>query len=315
MKRFSIVLLICTLALTFCFPGAVFAQGDEELPDPGITPDSPFYFLDIWGKKLGLFFAFGSEAKVQKSLQYAEERLAELNAMHAQNKAKAMIQAANEYNNCLAIATRHMEQTRANGIDTSETVALAASKHIRFFGNVTDNVSENATGIMTQTRERVRICQETAIRTMAQGDPEKAIRTNLMLMEQQLNRIGVRAEDGEITRLQEELQEFERLNNLGQEISQIAKGLGQDTTVDQLVGQATAYHLAILAEVHGRVQEQAQQAIENAMQVCVENHERVVTALKEKNMLGQLPEEPSIPDEISEKIRQRTSSGESGQKP
>ena len=45
------------------------------------------------------------------------------------------------------------------------------------------------------------------------------------------------------------------------------------------------------------------------MQVCVKNHERVLAALKEKNMLGQIPEEPPIPDEILEKIRQHGSSG------
>jgi len=132
-------------------------------------------------------------------------------------------------------------------------------------------------------------------------------------MQRQLNRTRVCAEENETIRLQEELKEFERLGNLGEEISQIARGLGNDTTVDQLIGQATAYHLTVLAEVHERVQGQAQQSVEDAMQVCVENHERVVAALREKNMLGQIPEEPPIPDEILEKIRQHGSSGGSPQ--
>ena len=148
----------------------------------------------------------------------------------------------------------------------------------------------------------------------AQGDPEKAIRLNLGLMEGQLNRITLSAEEPETLRLH--LQEFERLNNLGQEISQIAKGLGQDTTtVDQLVGQATANHLALLAEVHGQVQGQAQQqAIENAMQVCVKNYETVVTALKEKDMLGELSEDPPIPEELPENVKQKLAAGGSGRK-
>ncbi len=70
MSMVSIVLIISLL-----FGGIAYAQ-DEELPDPGITPDSPFYFLDTFGKKLGLMFAFGDEAKAQKALEYAEERLA-----------------------------------------------------------------------------------------------------------------------------------------------------------------------------------------------------------------------------------------------
>ncbi len=316
MKKLSIVLLTGIMALTFCFSGAAYAQGDAELqlPNPGITPDSPFYFADIWGERIGLFFAFGPEAKVQKALGYAEERLAEVNAMMIRNNLRATIQAADGYDGCLALATQHMEQAMAKGTDTSETVALAMSKHVRFFGNVPDNITENAKGVITRTRERAHICQDTALRALAQEDPERAIRLNLRLMEEQLNGITLSAEEPETLRLH--LQEFERLNNLGQEISQIAKGLGQDTTVDRLVGQATANHLALLAQVHGQVQGQAQQqAIENAMQGCVKNYETVVTALKEKNLLGELSEDPPIPEELPENVKQKMSAGGSDQKP
>ncbi len=309
MKNLFIVLLISILALTFFSGGVAYAQEDMELPDPGITPDSPFYFADKWAKQLSLMFTFREEAKVEKALRYAEERLSEMNAMLAQNKTRAATQATNEYNNCLAIATQYMEQARKKGVDTSGDVTLAVSKHIGVLNKSIDDAGENQQRIMTDARERARICQETAARTMAQSDPEKAIRTNLTLMEQQLNRIRVRSEEQQATGLQEELQEFERLNNLGQEISQIAKGLGKGTTVDQLIGQATANHLAVLAEVHERTQVQAQGTVENAMQVCVENHERIVTELKEKNMLGEISEEPPIPEGIPESLRNRISSG------
>ncbi len=91
--------------------------------------------------------------------------------------------------------------------------------------------------------------------------------------------------------------------------------MGKDTTVDQLIGQATAEHLRVLAEVHERVQAQAQGAVESAMQISVENHERIVTELKEKNMLGGLSEEPPIPEEVPEDVRNRISSGGSGKRP
>ena len=314
MRKLVIVILVSILALTFFSSGVAYAQEGKELPDPGITPDSPFYFADKWAKQLSLMFTFREEAKVEKALLYAEERLAEMNAMLAQNKTMAATQATNEYNNCLVISIRYMEQARKKGVDTSENVTLAVSKHIAVLGKSMGDAGENEQRIMTEARERARICQETAIRAMAQGDPEKAIRMNLMLMERQLNRIRVRSEEQQATGLQEELQEFGRLNNLGQEISQIAKGLGKDTTVDQLIGQATAEHLRVLAEVHERVQAQAQGAVESAMQVCVENHERIVTELKEKNMLGELSEEPPIPEGIPESVRNRISSGGSGKK-
>ena len=75
MNKFRVILLSCVIVSTLLFSGTVYAQIDEELPNPGITPDSSFYFLDIWGKKIGLFFAFGAEAKARKALEYAEERL------------------------------------------------------------------------------------------------------------------------------------------------------------------------------------------------------------------------------------------------
>ena len=311
MKKLTTI-LFCTLVLTLCSGGAAYAQGDMGLPDPGITPDSPFYFADKWAKQLSLMFTFREEAKVEKALRYAEERLAEMNAMVVKNKTRDTTQAANEYNNYLAIATQYMERARKKGADTSEMVTLGVSKHIAFLNERITDVGENEQRVMTEARERAKVCQETAVRTMAQGDPEKAIRTNLMLMEQQLNRIRVRSEVQQATGLQLELQDFERLNNLGQEISQIAEGLGKGTTVDQLIAQATANHLAVLAEVHERAQVQAQGAVENAMRVCVENHERIVTRLQERNMLGEISEEPPIPEGIPESLRNRISSGGSG---
>ena len=314
MKKLFIVPLICILALTFCFGGTAYAQEEEVLPDPGITPDSPFYFADKWSKQFALMFTFKAENKVQKALQFAKERLTEVDAMLARNRFREATEANNEYQNYLSIATQYTERAQNKGIDTSETVALALSENLGFLNDSIAGAPEDALMLLTQTRERTKTCQETALRSMAQGDPEKAIQTNLMLMERQLNRINTRVEQQQSTRLQEELQEFERLDNLGEEISQIARGLGKGTTVDQLVGQATAYHLQVLAQVHQRVQEQAQQAIEDAIQNRIENHERVVTELKAQKQLGQVQEEPPIKAEISEKMKQRASAGGSQRK-
>ena len=314
MKKLKIVPLVCILALTFCFGGVAYAQEEARLPDPGITPDSPFYFADKWAKQLTLMFTFKEEAKVRKALQYAEERLAELDAMLAKNRVREATEANNEYQNCLAIATKSVERAQVEDTGTSEMVALAASKHLEILNDRIADAPQNAQVVLTQTRERARICQEAALRSMVQGDPEKAAEINLMLMERQLRRIRVRVEEQQATGLQEELQEYKRLGNFGEEISQTATELGKGTTVDQLVGQATAYQLAVLAEVHQRVQEQSREAVEDAMRVRVENHERVVASLEENNMLGQLPDEPPIPEEIPENLRQKISSGESQRK-
>lgn len=311
MKKLFIIPLISILVLTFCLGGAVYAQEEnEELAESGMTPDSPFYFMERWGEKLSLMFTFNLERKLNKSLQYANERLAEMDALLAQNKIKAIAKADGEYQYCLTLATKYMERAQNKGIDTTETLALAATKQLGFVNGMTVGAPEDALVILTQTRERAKTCQETALQTMAQGDPEKAIQVNLMLMEQHLNRIMVQVENHESTGLAVELQEYARLGNLGEQIGEIARQQGKEVDVDQLIGQATGYHLQILAQVHQQVQEQTQLAIEDAMQICIENHERVVTELKEQNQLGQVPEEAPIPEEIPENVRQRISSGE-----
>ncbi len=314
MKRFIMVPLISILALMFCFGGVAYAQEGEALPDPGITPDSPFYFADKWGKQISLMFTFNAENKAQKALRYADERMAEIDAMMAQNKIEEATQAANEYQNYLGIATQNMEQARLKGVDVSEKVALMSEKHLRFLSDSTDNATENARMVLTQTKERAMVSQETALKNMAQVDPEKAAQFNLQLMERQLNRIRVQAEEPAAEGLQERLQEYNRLGNLGEEISQIAGGLGEETTVDQLVGQATAHHLEVLAEVQQRVQGEAQQAVEAAIQNRVQNHEQVVTRLQAQNQLGQVPAEVPISDNVSEIIRQGGSSSGSQQR-
>ena len=128
MNKIRISLISIFLVISLLSGGTAYAQ-EEELPDPGITPDSPFYFLDTLGKKLGLMFAFGDEAKAKKALEYAEERLAEANAMALKNKLKEMTQAAGDYDELMAMVSERL-QAGETGIsaNVSERVALARLK-------------------------------------------------------------------------------------------------------------------------------------------------------------------------------------------
>jgi hypothetical protein len=309
MKRLIIVPIIVILALMSCFGGVAYAQEDEALPDPGITPDSPFYFLDKWGEQISLMFTFNAEGRAEKALRYADERMAEIDAMMTRNKVREATRAANEWQNCLETAIKNMEQARLNGIDVSEKVALTAEKHLGYLCDRTENTSEDVRMLMTQTREGAMTYQETALRNMAQGDPEKAAQCNLQLMERILNRTRVQAEEGKGETVQARLEAYNRLGNLGEEISQIAWQLGKGTTVDQLFSQATAYQLQILAQVQQHVQEQNQQAVEVAIQNCAQNHAQFVTRLQAQNQLGLVPEEASMPGAISGQTGQNGSSG------
>lgn len=308
MKKFRVILLSCVIVSTLLFSGTVYAQIDEELPNPGITPDSSFYFLDIWGKKIGLFFAFGAEAKARKALQYAEERLAEAQVMAGKNKPQAVTVATGGYDEYMTMAVEKIGEASEEGVDISEVseiVALATSKHLFVLDGVMDIVPEEAKEAIAQARGVSINGQGNALRALAGEKPERAIEINLAAVEGRLNRARAKAEEDEFEEAENAVGEFEVLSGFGEEISEIARGLGKDTTVEQLVGRATSIHLEVLAEVYEKVPEQAKPAIEKAMGVSVRGHERAVEALEGKGALGEIPEEPLIPEGIPDEVKER----------
>ncbi len=191
MKKVFIAVIAAILTLTLCIGGIASAQEAETaLPDPGTTPDSPFYFMDKWGKQISLAFTFNAEKKAQKALRYADERMAEMDAMMVKNKIKEATQAANEYRNCLEITVKNMEQARLKGADVSEKVALMAEKHLAYLSDCADNATEGARMIMTQARERAMVSQETALQNMAQN----CVQNN----EQIVNRLQTQNQIGQV---------------------------------------------------------------------------------------------------------------------
>ncbi len=301
MKRFRIILLSSVVAISLLFSGTAYAQ-TEELPNPGITPDSPFYLADIWGKKIGLFFAFGAQAKARKALEYAEERLAEVQTMAARNKSKGIKQAASGYNEFVAIVTEKAAEARKQGVsdNISEVVAVATSKHLLVLDGVMDIVPEEAKEAIAQAQGASINGTGNALRALAAVNPERAIEINLAAVEGRLNRAKAKAEENEVDDVESAVVEFYALSGFGQEISEIARGLSDNTTVDELVALATSHHLEVLKLVYEKVPDQAKPAIEKAMSVSVSGHERAVEALKTK---GALPE--GISDNVTEGIPEK----------
>ncbi len=75
----SAVVLIALLVFT---SSAAFAQDKQvTLPSAGLTPESPFYFLDLFGENLREFFTFNPEAKAKLQIEFAGERIAEIKVM------------------------------------------------------------------------------------------------------------------------------------------------------------------------------------------------------------------------------------------
>ncbi len=72
-------------------------QESNELPSPGITPDSFWYFAEILKERVMLIFTFNKGAKIEKYLTLARERIAESRVMLERNKKREAITAMDEY--------------------------------------------------------------------------------------------------------------------------------------------------------------------------------------------------------------------------
>lgn len=314
-KKFLTAFLSFVLVGSLLVSTPVYAQ-DEPLPDPGIMPDSPFYFLDNFGKNLGLLFAFGPDAKAKKALEYAEERLAEAQAMATQNKSRGLEVAAAGYDKFLLMASAKAEEARQQGIpeDLSERVALATSKHLSVLDTVADAfpeaVPEQARQAISHAKDAAMKGTENALKGVAQENPGRAAEIAMNAVEARLNRAKGKASANNTEEAEEALNEAEKLFEFGVEISEIAKGLGKgETDVEELIAKATSVHLAVLAEVHEKVPEQARAAIQDAIANTMVSRERALLALEEKGALGNIPQDvpeiEGLQEQVMERVQER----------
>jgi hypothetical protein len=253
MKNTKILSIVLAAAMLVAVPANAWAAEEETLPKAGITPDSAFYWGDRWAEQVSLAFSNG-EGKVQKALQYAGERLAELNEMAAENKVKAMEKASEGYQNCLEIATQNMEKAMEKGGKTASQVATRMANHIARMQQTQAGENEDCGQIRMQTRQMSQDCQENSIEILAGQDPEEALKLGVQLMNQECegirNRIG-QIEDSEV---EECLQEYERLRTMNQAMLARAEQNGEGLQAQQMVGEALANQNQVLNQVATQLQ-------------------------------------------------------------
>jgi len=124
----KVILLIIILSF---FLGTVILAQETELPKPGLTPDSPFYFLDTLGEKIGMFFTFGAEKKIKKAIKYAEEKLAEVKVMVEKNKTKALERATQKYQKFIGLANTKTTENKERGKNVEELATLIIEKTLK----------------------------------------------------------------------------------------------------------------------------------------------------------------------------------------
>jgi hypothetical protein len=261
---------IITIAIlgVFVFSGVTHAQ-TSDLPDPGVLPGSPFYFVKSFFESIGTFFTFGNSAKAERYLGLAEKRLAEAEALVTQGDEHAQAAVA-RYEEQYAKAKERAERTAKS--DLKAQVADAATKHLSVLDEVLNKVPEQAKEPVRVIKERSISGQIEALRGIAQQDPEAAVDIFNRAAEGRLNavqaRVGHGGDDEEKAgEVSEALAEYEKYAEFGKEISTLAEGLQTgETTVEELVEQATSHHRDVLRDVENKVPSQAQESIQQALE-------------------------------------------------
>ncbi len=211
-KKASLIFISLLLILTFT--GKTNAQFDW-LKSPGITPDSPFYFLDKMGEKIGMFFAFRTESKVKKALKYAEERLAEAEAMANENKAEKATKATENYQEQLNMIQNRIQEAKQKGKSVEEVssrVAQATSNHLAVLEDVLQKVPEEAKPAIERARERSKNGHLISIEAVVEENPQRAAEINAEAIRERLQEAKRQAErnkiDNEVEKILVDYEDF-----------------------------------------------------------------------------------------------------------
>lgn len=166
------------------------------LPSAGLTPESPFYFLDRFGENLQEFFTFNSETKAKLQIEFAGERIAEIKIMieekgvHTEgiDKAKLLLLAN------VAYAAEIINQEKSSGKDVT-----ALAKDI-------DDQFDAREKLLTQTfldarakllAERMSIKNKLLVEAQTAGDAARVAELTQQLsdLQEQINDLGEKKDE------------------------------------------------------------------------------------------------------------------------
>ncbi len=143
MKKLSLILTaVFILSIS---SGAAMAATGSALPSPGITPDSPFYFLEEWGDAISMFFAFSKDAKAQKALSIAEVKLAEAQKMAEKGDQSAATVAEKDYEKYMDESAQYAGQVKAaDKTNALQQIQDATARHEATMQKVLSQVPDQA---------------------------------------------------------------------------------------------------------------------------------------------------------------------------
>lgn len=201
MKKIALTLSLFTILSIFSF---VSAQ-EETLPSAGITPDSPFYFLDTTFEDIITLFTFGDEAKINRYLDRANERIAEIQAMAESDNPDALQNATDRYERLLErVSSRAQRAVKKASIE--ERIASMTGNQQLVLERVLQNAPEAAREGLENAIERSGTNHKQHLEDLLELDGEKAGAVAAGILKNRLRKLKEIAEDQGIP--VEELEEY-----------------------------------------------------------------------------------------------------------
>lgn len=149
-------IFILTLILLIASARISFAQGEWLDAPVGIRPDSPLYLVERLKERLTLFFTFGEKAKAEKLFRFAEERLAEAEAMATHKKPEVAEKVLKRYEEQLEQAEKHLAKAEEKGEkveELKEKITENALRHQAILQSVYERVPEEAKEAVAKAME------------------------------------------------------------------------------------------------------------------------------------------------------------------
>lgn len=120
MKKLIFSLILVSFLFGISFVSTHALDEKQNLPSPGITPDSSLYFLKEWKEKIQLFFTLNAENKAKQYLHLAEVRLAEYQKMIDKGKTEIAEKTLAKYEKQLDKALAKVEELKQKGKDVKD---------------------------------------------------------------------------------------------------------------------------------------------------------------------------------------------------
>ncbi|MCH8986903.1 hypothetical protein IIA94_01905 [Patescibacteria group bacterium] len=227
--------IIKSILISLLFiPVLVFAHHPDgealhQLPNAGLTPESPFYFLDKLGEALRDFFTFNPEAKARLQIAFVGERIAEI---------KVILETKGVEAKGLAIAQARLEKHAKKAADIVEKEKGKGKDVSKLAGEIVDNFHlqrKAAKQVFEEAKEefktKKRQLHEELLIAIKSGNTEaqERIRAELVVIEAMKDEAEAKKDEAITTlesekdRLQDELEEEKRLEDEARDAAEEAE--------------------------------------------------------------------------------------------